>query len=193
MALLTDRWVCPPPRVQHYPECWGDLCGGIQPEGTWKDSWRALEAAHKKGTIRSLGVSNFDARQVKELLAFATVKPSVVQANSDPFAANAELQNVCAQNGVAFVAYSTLGTQWWGRGYHNGNPVLNAPAVVDAASAHGVSPAQAVLRWALHRKQCVIPRSGDAAHIAANRRLDFELTDDELRRIDELDGTIPPS
>ena len=21
----------------HYPECWGDLCGGEEPEGTWKD------------------------------------------------------------------------------------------------------------------------------------------------------------
>lgn len=180
-------------RVQHYPECWGDLCGGgVQPAGTWRDSWRALEAAHRAGTIRSLGVSNFDARQVTELLAFASVKPSVVQANSDPYAANAELQELCGKHGIVFVAYSTLGTQWWGRGYHANNPVLTAPAVVDAAAAHGVSPAQAVLRWALHKGQCVIPRSGDAAHMAANRRLDFELTEEEVARIDALDGTLPP-
>ena len=23
----------------HYPECWGSVCGGVNPEGTWKDRW----------------------------------------------------------------------------------------------------------------------------------------------------------
>ena len=73
----------------HYPECWGNLCDGMQPAGTWKESWRALEAAHREGTVRSLGVSNFDAGQVRELLAWAQVPPSVVQAGSDPYASNA--------------------------------------------------------------------------------------------------------
>jgi diketogulonate reductase-like aldo/keto reductase len=27
----------------HYPECWDSLCGSRPPEGTWQDSWRALE------------------------------------------------------------------------------------------------------------------------------------------------------
>ena len=63
--------------------------------------------------------------------------------------------------------------------------------MVQAASAHGVSPAQVALRWALQQGQCVIPRSADAAHMAANRRLDFVLTPDELAAIDALDGTVP--
>lgn len=175
----------------HYPECWGNLCDGMQPAGTWKESWRALEAAHREGTVRSLGVSNFDAGQVRELLAWAQVPPSVVQAGSDPYASNAVLRAVCREHGIAFVGYSTLGTQWWGRGYHSGNPVLEARPVVQAASAHGVSPAQVALRWALQQGQCVIPRSADAAHMAANRRLDFVLTPDELAAIDALDGTVP--
>lgn len=37
----------------HYPECWGDLCNGQRPEGTWQDSWRALEAMQRAGTVRS--------------------------------------------------------------------------------------------------------------------------------------------
>ena len=69
----------------HYPECWGDLCGGVQPEGTWRDGWRALEAMRASGAVRALGVSNFDARQLRELLDFAAVPPDVVQAHSDPF------------------------------------------------------------------------------------------------------------
>ena len=133
----------------HYPECWGDLCGGVAPAGTWRDSWRALEAMHAAGQVRALGVSNFDARQLAELLEWAAVPPAVVQAHADPLSQNRELRRVCAERGVVFQAYSSLGTQWWGMGYTRGNPVLTAPAVTAAAAAHGVAPAQAVLRWAL--------------------------------------------
>ena len=65
---------------------------------------------------------------------------------------NRELQRVCAENGVVFQAYSSLGLQWWGAGYHR-NPVLHAPVVEAASVAHRVTPAQVVLRWALHRGQ----------------------------------------
>ena len=69
----------------HYPACWGDRCGGDTPAGTWRDSWRALEAAKAAGTARHLGVSNFDAAQLHELLSWAKEPPDVVQAHSDPF------------------------------------------------------------------------------------------------------------
>ncbi len=69
----------------HYPECWGDLCGGVAPEGTWRDGWRALEAMHATGVVRALGVSNFDAAQLEQLMEWARVPPAVVQAHSDPF------------------------------------------------------------------------------------------------------------
>ena len=158
----------------HYPACWGDLCGGDTPAGTWRDSWRALEAAKAAGQARALGVSNFDAAQLRELLQWAKEPPDVVQAHSDPFsqarppafsllapvhsltrsvmAQNRELQRVCAEHGVVFQAYSSLGLQWWGAGYRR-NPVLHAPVVEAASVAHRVTPAQVVLRWALHRGQ----------------------------------------
>ena len=69
----------------HYPSCWGDLCGGVAPAGTWRESWRALEAAKAAGQASALGVSNFDAAQLLELLAWAKEPPDVVQAHSDPF------------------------------------------------------------------------------------------------------------
>ena len=151
----------------HYPKCWGDLCGGV---------------------VRSIGVSNFDVSELRELLAFARAPVAVVQAHSDPFQANAELQALCASHGIAFQAYSSLGSQHG----HRINPVLHAPPVLAAAASHNVSAAQVVLRWALQRGQCVIPKSGDAGHMAANRRLDFQLDSAQMRDIDALDGKLPP-
>jgi Aldo/keto reductase family len=39
----------------HYPECWGTLCEGTPPEGTWQDSWRAFEHAVDQGKLRAIG------------------------------------------------------------------------------------------------------------------------------------------
>ena len=64
---------------------------------------------------------------------------------------------MCAQHGVVFQAYSSLGLQWWGAGYHR-NPVLHAPVVEAASQAHQVTPAQVVLRWALHKGQASAPQ-----------------------------------
>lgn len=67
----------------HYPQCFGNLCS-TQPEGTWRDSWRALEKLYDDGTLRAIGVSNFAPSQLEELLKFARVKPHLVQSWMDP-------------------------------------------------------------------------------------------------------------
>ena len=56
----------------HYAECWGDICGGEQAEGTWQDSWIALKPFIQNGTIRALGVSNFQSTSTGGALSFGT-------------------------------------------------------------------------------------------------------------------------
>ena len=73
-----------------------------------------------------------------------------------------------------------------GRGYTAdllGNETINA-----IAEAHEVSPAQVILRWDLQRSIVVIPGSSNADHIRENLDLfGFELTDDEMEQIRQLD------
>jgi diketogulonate reductase-like aldo/keto reductase len=59
------------------PHSWEGLCGKKQPEGTFKDSWRALEELVAQKKIRALGISNFGERDLEELLKGAKVKPAV--------------------------------------------------------------------------------------------------------------------
>eukprot|EP00754_Rhynchopus_humris_P048375 Rhum_TRINITY_DN771_c0_g1::Rhum_TRINITY_DN771_c0_g1_i1::g.2347::m.2347 len=169
----------------HYSRCFGTLCGGQKPEGTWRDSWRVLEAAHRAGTVRALGVSNFAVSELKELLAFAEVKPAVVQTHSDPLSPNRDVQNFCKEHGIQFVAYSSLGTQHAMR-LHT-NPVLTNPAIVELAAKYSVSPAVVVLSWALHHGQVVIPRSRNPVHMKQNRRAgDLIMLESEYTVIDQL-------
>ncbi|KAK3245201.1 hypothetical protein CYMTET_45217, partial [Cymbomonas tetramitiformis] len=134
----------------HYPQCWGTLCAGSQPSGTWRDAWRALEELYHAGQVRALGVSNFSPQELSQLLEIATVRPAVVQSHSDPLRPNWELQRMCKEEGIVFTAYSSLGTQ---HGFSRPNPVLNSPVIKAVGEGVSKSPAQVVLRWALDHNQ----------------------------------------
>ncbi|KAL3147234.1 hypothetical protein ABBQ32_002729 [Trebouxia sp. C0010 RCD-2024] len=169
----------------HYPRCWMELCGDGKIHGSWQDSWRALEQLVAAGKVRSLGVSNFDLNELRELWQMAKVKPAVVQRNSDPLSPDTLVQLYARMTGMQYQGYSTLGSQWLMKGYDH-NPVLTHPAVVKAAATEGRSAAQVVLRWAVQHGQAVIPRSSQPDRITANIALDFILSADAMQSIDDM-------
>eukprot|EP00887_Chlorella_sp_A99_P007825 scaffold20.g7825.t1 len=175
----------------HYPECWGSICGGVNPEGTWKDSWAAMEELVHEGSVRAIGVSNFNIAQLMELLAVAKIKPALVQSNSDPLRQDAEVQAFCRLHGITYQGYSSLGGQWLGQ-YSGRNPVLAHPAIGEIALRKQRTPAQVVLRWALQHNQLVVPRTTKLNRMTENLQVfDFDLSDSDMLKIDGLDGTTP--
>lgn len=175
----------------HYPTC-NEAVGcskNATVEGTWRDSWREMEALYQEGKIRMIGASNFNSTELLQLLDFAKVKPAVLQARSDPLDVNHHLINLCHERGVVFMSYSLLGTQWV-KAPGETNPVLNHKVIQAVAKDAQRSPAQVVIRWALQRGMAVIPRAGSVAHMEENlKALDFELDEDDMRKINQLDGT----
>ena len=171
----------------HYPRCFGTLCAK-QPQGTWKDSWRALEQLYDAGKVRAIGVSNFAPQELEELLAHSVVKPHLVQSWMDPLHQERPLRALCQRHGLRFQAYSTLGTQ------HRTpfNPVLKHPLLVAIGKELGKSSAQVALRWALQHGVAVIPRSRNPHRMRANLQLDdWQLTPHQMQTIDGLDGSDP--
>ena len=63
----------------HYPQCWESLCGSSPAQGSWEDSWAALEELVDQGAVRFIGVSNFNGEQFDRLVKSARRKPFVVQ------------------------------------------------------------------------------------------------------------------
>lgn len=90
----------------HYPRCWPSLCDNKEPEGTFLDSWRAMEKLVEDGKIRSLGVSNFEVNDLQELLAAAKIKPAVVQNWMDPFHQDRHTRDFCKTHGIHYQSYS---------------------------------------------------------------------------------------
>ena len=150
------------------------------PEGgpTW--AWPGMERARELGHARSIGVSNFNVRELEQLQAIATSPPVVDQVQFSPFAYRRTLLDAAERHHIAVEAYSPLGT-----GRH-----LSDSTVQQVARRAGRTAAQVLLRWCLQRGAIVIPKSTHRARIEENARVfDFELSDEDMAALDALDVT----
>jgi diketogulonate reductase-like aldo/keto reductase len=150
------------------------------PQGgpTW--AWPGMERASEAGLARGIGVSNFGAAELQELLKVSQIQPAVNQIQFSPFEYRRALVDACEDAGVVAQAYSPLGT-----GRH-----LRDPVVDRIASATGRTPAQVLIRWAIQEGLSVIPKSTHRERIDENFNvLDFELDAASVSALDALDTT----
>ncbi len=140
------------------------------------DTWRELLAARDDGLARAVGVSNYSLGQLDELIAATGQAPAVNQIPWGPTLHDPRVLAGHRARGVLVEGYSPLK-----------NTDLRDPVLASIATAHGVSPAQVVLRWHLQHDIVVIAKSGNPERITTNLALfDFDLTADEMTRIDGL-------
>jgi 2,5-diketo-D-gluconate reductase A len=138
--------------------------------------WHEMVAAQADGLVRDVGVSNYNLPQLDDLIAASGRAPAVNQIHWDPARYDAALLAGHAERSIAVEGYSPL------KDTRLGDPVLT-----EIAAAHGVTPAQVVLRWHLEHDLTVIPKSAHPDRIAANIDLfGFRLTGEETARIDRL-------
>jgi 2,5-diketo-D-gluconate reductase A len=142
------------------------------------ETWETLIELHTEGRAHSIGVSNFLTPHLERIIEATGVVPSVNQVELHPRFQRAELRRYHARSGILTEAWSPLGR---GR-------ILTDHTIGAIASGHGRTPAQIVLRWHLQLENIAIPRSVNPARIEENFQIfDFELSDDEMRLIAELD------
>jgi diketogulonate reductase-like aldo/keto reductase len=147
-------------------------------QGMFVDTWKALEELYNAGKIRAIGVSNFLVHQLTELMDNSAVKPVINQVEFHPFLLQRELLEFDHKNGIAHEAWGPLT-----KGKYLDNPVLT-----DIAENHGKTPAQVLIRWDIQHEVVTIPKSVHRERIYENADVfDFELTDEEMERIDSLD------
>ena len=141
------------------------------------ETWRALERAYADGKARSIGLSNFQPHHIRKLHAETEVRPAVNQIELHPYLTQDELRAFDAEHQIATEAWSPIAQ----------GAVLDDPTIGSVATAHGKTPAQAVLRWHLQLGNIVFPKSVTPARMRENFEIfDFELTDAELGLISAL-------
>jgi len=145
-------------------------------ESAHEDLWGVLLEAQKAGQARDVGVSNYSPDQIDRLVDATGQQPAVNQIEWAPTLFDAELARWHEQRGIVLEGYSALK-----------NTNLDDPVLREIADAHGVTPAQVLLRWHLDHGFVAIPKSVTPERIEANFAVTgFSLDEDELHRIDGL-------
>jgi diketogulonate reductase-like aldo/keto reductase len=151
-----------------------------QPYHDVHGAWRAMEEMHAAGTLRAIGVSNFQPDRVVDLLVHHRVPPAVNQIETHPFCQQIEAGAFLAERGIRHESWAPFAE---GRNNLFGNTVL-----AGIAARHGKSVGQVVLRWLTQRGVVVIPKSVKPERIAENFDVfGFELVDEEMDAIRQLD------
>jgi diketogulonate reductase-like aldo/keto reductase len=150
------------------------------PRGGPTGAWPGMERARELGLARSIGVSNFSASELDEVIAAGTITPAVNQVQFSALEYRRALLDACTQRGIALEAYSPLGT-----GQH-----LSSTTVKRVAQRVGRTPAQVLLRWCLQHDVPVIPKSTHRERIDENAQIfDFALSAEDIAELDALDRT----
>jgi diketogulonate reductase-like aldo/keto reductase len=142
--------------------------------------YKGLETHVTSKKARAIGISNFDAGEIDQLMKGVSVKPAV---NQNPFSVgNHDLQalNKCQELNITYSAYSPLG----GLSHVD---VLHDPTVTAIATAHNKSTAQVALRWVVQQGVVAVTASTSSAHLQSDMDIfDFMLTEEEVNRLTKV-------
>lgn len=159
-----------------------DLLLFHQPYGDYVDGWRAMEEAVRAGKVRSIGLSNFPAHKIEQIMKVAQIKPAALQVELNPYWNQHALKAELAKIGLGDIVYEG----WYPFG-HGDAKLLAEPVIAKIAEAHGKTVAQVILRWMLQEGVVTFPKTTNPQHILDNIDVfDFELSDDEMTRINAL-------
>ncbi|SPO02130.1 probable D-xylose reductase [Cephalotrichum gorgonifer] len=161
-------------------------------KATIQETWGAMEGLVKSGLAKNIGVSNFQAQLLYDLLRHATIPPATLQIEHHPYLVQEELIRLAKHEGIAVTAYSSFGSasfDVFGMKQSVGlTPLLENPTIKSIAEKHGKEPSQILLRWATQRGLAVIPKTTRENVMALN--LDctsFDLSEEEIATISGLD------
>ncbi|MCC4045550.1 aldo/keto reductase [Enterococcus gallinarum] len=145
------------------------------------ETWRAMEELYQAGKIKAIGVSNFLPHHFEELKKTATICPMVNQIFLAPGELQKEVVSYCQEHNVLLEAYSPLGT----------GKIFDVPEMQELSDKYGKTIAQIAIRWSLQHGFLPLPKSVTPSRIEENLAVfDFELSDEDMQRIDQLDGVV---
>lgn len=143
--------------------------------------WRAMEALHRAGKARLIGVSNVSLQQLVLFEKEATVKPSFVQNRCYASAGwDREVRAFCGEKGIVYQGFSLLTAN---------ARALGSPTVKSVAERIGRSTAQIAFRFALEVGMIPLTGTSSEEHMREDlAAFDFELGERDVRAIERVAG-----
>lgn len=140
-------------------------------------TWRAMEKAYKKGKVRAIGVSNFQAGRFFDFAHFVDVKPMVNQLQCNVMAQQNDIQPILQETNTKTMSWGPLG----GQGVDG---IVKSELLASIGQEYGKSAAQVALRWLTQRGIVAIPKSSHIERMQQNFDIfDFSLTKEDMDKI----------
>lgn len=147
--------------------------------GTFVDAYRALIEVRDRGDLVSVGVANFYADTLEEIINATGVAPAVNQVELHTGFTQPELREYHIKRGILTEAWAPLG-----RG-----EILAEPAIAEIAAAHDATAGQIALAHLLAHGISVIPKTANPDRLVENfAALDVTLSSEEVARLDQVQG-----
>ena len=165
--------------IIHSPQPWSEFAGEERYFEGNLAAWKALEEAYEAGKIRAIGVSNFQKKDLANLLENARIKPMANQilahVGNTPF----DLIDYSTANGVLVEAYSPIAH----------GKVLDNAEVRAIADKYGVTIPQVCIRYVLQLGMVALPKTRTPAHMKTNAEVDFEISPADMEALKSI-GSI---
>jgi len=144
-------------------------------------AWRRLEQLYAEGRAKSIGVSNYTIKHLKELMKTFEIVPAVNQVELHVFLQQPELAEFCAEHGIVIEAYSPLAHA----------VRMDDPVVTKIAVKHDKSYAQIMLRCLVEKGFVILPKSIHQDRIQENLAVfDFALDKDDMRQLAACEANL---
>jgi len=152
------------------------------------ETYLAMEKLVGLGLVKSIGVSNFNSKQIADIMDKCSIKPVTNQVECHPFLNQSKLINFCKEREIILTAYSPLGSPDSPWANPDAPKLLEDPKIKKIGEKYNKSIAQVLIRWQVQRGVIVIPKSVTPSRIDENAAVfDFTLTNEEMESVDSLD------
>ncbi|KAK4129266.1 Aldo/keto reductase-like protein [Parathielavia appendiculata] len=181
------------PSVRYPPGWHYDGKSEIRPsKATIQETWTAMESLVEKGLAKSIGISNFQAQLIYDLLRYAKIRPATLQIEHHPYLVQQELLNLAKREGIAVTAYSSFGPasfeEFKMKHAANLTSLIEDKTIKAIAAKYNKTPGQVLLRWASQRGLAIIPKSNSPARMKENfESSNFDLSEEDINTISSFD------
>lgn len=149
--------------------------------GARKKAWKDLEKIYENSQAKSIGVSNYTIKHLKDMEKYWKVVPAVNQVELHVYLQQPELLEYCLKKGIVVEAYSPLA-----HAHDFDNEVL-----MHIAKKHSKTTAQIMLRWCIEKGTVPLPKSANTSRINENIEIfDFKLDSQDMDKLKDLDEDL---
>jgi diketogulonate reductase-like aldo/keto reductase len=141
--------------------------------------WESMESLVDRGDVRFLGVSNINSTQLKLLIDRASITPSFVQNRCYATTSwDKEIRDLCDQHSIIYQGFSL----WTANRLIKDHPFFRA-----LCDQYKKTAPQIIFRFAIQSGFIPLTGTSSSRHMTEDlETLHFELTADELNRIERL-------